>query len=400
MKRVLVLLAACSILLTGCLWDAERRVDEDEADQITDASFYDVPASEAAGKPGEVVKSEPILSAPFGSSAWRIIYRTTDLAGSTVLASAVVAVPDAPAPAGGRAVISWGHPTTGAARSCAPSLLFDPFLMMTGLHEFLAAGYAMVATDYPGMAVEGDSSYLVGVTEGNAMLDAVIAAQQLADGLSDRVLLWGHSQGGQAALFAAQQAASGYAPSLDVLGVAVAAPAADLTELMDDDIKSMPGVTISAYAFPSYSAAYSNRYSSDEIDAVLTADGKAALDKLTSLCLLTQGDELHSIAKPLIGNFVSSNPSETEPWKTMLEENSAGASTLGVPVFVAQGLADDTVDPSATEDYVKHLCDTGEHVEFRTFDGITHLLAAEVSMPHLLPWFKGVLAGKPQTTTC
>ena len=54
MKRMLVLLAACSILLTGCLWDAERRVDEDEADQITDASFYDVPASEAAGKPGEV----------------------------------------------------------------------------------------------------------------------------------------------------------------------------------------------------------------------------------------------------------------------------------------------------------------------------------------------------------
>ncbi|MDO7881683.1 alpha/beta fold hydrolase [Salinibacterium soli] len=397
---MLVLLAACSILLTGCLWDAERRVDEDALDELTDSQFYDVPASSADGDAGSVVKAAPILSAPFGSSAWRVVYRTTDVNGSRVLASAVVVVPDDPAPAEGRTVVSWGHPTSGAARPCAPSLLFDPFLMMTGLHEFLAAGYAMVATDYPGMAVEGDSSYLVGVTEGNAMLDAVLAAQQVADGLSDRVLLWGHSQGGQAALFAGQQAAGGYAPTLTVEAVAVAAPAADLTELMDDDIQSMPGVTISAYAFPSFSAAYAGRYSEDEIDAVLTEQGKKALDDLTSLCLFTQGQQLHAIAKPLIGNFVSSNPSETEPWTTMLEENSAGASPIGVPVFVAQGLADDTVDPSATEDYVKHLCGTGEHVEFRTFDGITHLLAAEVSLPHLLPWFAGVLSGEPQTQTC
>ncbi len=43
------------------------------------------------------------------------------------------------------------------------------------------------------------------------------------------------------------------------------------------------------------------------------------------------------------------------------------------------------LDPSATEDYVKHLCDTGEQVEFYTYEGITHLLAAEVSIPRLLP---------------
>jgi pimeloyl-ACP methyl ester carboxylesterase len=232
------------------------------------------------------------------------------------------------------------------------------------------------------------------------MLDAVLAAQHLSTGIGDQVLVWGHSQGGQAALFAGQQAHSGYAPSLKVVAVAVAAPAADLTELMTDDISTMPGVTISAYAFPSYEAAYSDRFSSDEIRAVLTTDGAAALDQLTSLCLLTEGDQLHTIARPLIGNFVQSNPATTEPWTTLLTENSAGASPLGVPVFIAQGLADDTVDPSATEDYVKHLCDTGEHVEFYTYEGITHLLAAEVSIPRLLPWFAGALDGRAETTTC
>lgn len=400
MKRMLVVLVAVSVLLTGCLWEAERRVEGDLVDEAGLADFYDVPADTPSGDPGEVVRSRPLLGAPAGAEAWRVIYHTTDLGGADVLASAVVVVPAGPAPADGRPVVTWGHPTTGAARDCAPSLLFDPFLMMTGMHEFLVAGYAMVATDYPGMAVPGDSSYLVGVTEGNSMLDGVLAAQQLSAAVGDRVLVWGHSQGGQAALFAGQQAAAGYAPSLEVVAVAAAAPAADLTELMTDDISTMPGVTISAFAFPSYEAAYSDRFSSDEIRAVLTTDGAAALDQLTSLCLLTQGSQLHAIAKPLIGNFVNSDPATTEPWKTLLAENSAGASALGVPVFIAQGLADDTVDPSATEDYVKRLCDTGERVEFYTYEGITHLLAAEVSLPRLLPWFAAALDGRAETTTC
>lgn len=397
---MLVMLVAVSVLLTGCLWEAERRLEGDLVDDAGLTEFYDVPADTPAGEPGDVVRSRPLLGAPAGAEAWRVIYHTTDLDGADVLASAVVVVPAGPAPSGGHPVVTWSHPTTGAARDCAPSLLFDPFLMMTGMHEFLLAGYAMVATDYTGMALPGDSSYLVGVTEGNSMLDAVLAAQHLSTGVGDQVLVRGHSQGGQAALFAGQQAHSGYAPSLEVVAVAVAAPAADLTELMTDDISTMPEVTISAYAFPSYEAAYSDRFSSEEIRAVLTTDGATALDQLTSLCLLTEGDQLHAIARPLIGNFVQSNPATTEPWTTLLTENSAGASPLGVPVFVAQGLADDTVDPSATEDYIKHLCDTGEQVEFYTYEGITHLLAAEVSIPRLLPWFTGALDGRAETTTC
>src|SRR5690606_19846472 len=120
---------------------------------FTNESFYDVDSDLPAGKPGELVRSMPILSAPLGVDAWRLIYHTTDLNGADVLASAVLAVPEGEVPAGGSPIVSWGHPTTGAGRDCAPSLLFDPFLMMTGLQEFLLAGYAMVATDYPGMAV-------------------------------------------------------------------------------------------------------------------------------------------------------------------------------------------------------------------------------------------------------
>lgn len=396
----LAVVTACALLLSGCLWNTERRVIDDVVDQFTDETFYTLPDDVPAGDPGAVVRSLPIPSAPLGADAWRVIYHTRDLGGNDVLASAIVVVPEGPVPSGGTPVVSWGHPTTGGAVSCAPSLLFDPFLLMTGMHEFLAAGYAMVATDYPGMGVRGDSSYLVGVTEGNAMLDAVRAARSLSTGLSNRVLLWGHSQGGQAALFAGQQAKAGYAPDLTVAAVAVAAPAADLTQLMDDDIGAMEGVTISAYAFPSYEAAYADRFTSEDLRAILTPAGAAAVDTLASLCLFTQGKELHTEASPLIGGFVLSSPATTEPWKTLLTENSAGASPIGVPIFIGQGLADTTVDPDATNDYVHLLCSSGERVEYRTFSGITHLLAGEVSMPDVLPFFAAALDGTASTSAC
>ncbi|KIC56968.1 lipase family protein [Microbacterium hominis] len=62
----------------------------------------------------------------------------------------------------------------------------------------LDRGYAIAATDYVGMGTAGPDSYLVGDTGGNAVLDAVRAAQHIEDvHASDRVVLWGHSQGGQ-----------------------------------------------------------------------------------------------------------------------------------------------------------------------------------------------------------
>lgn len=397
---VAAVLVATSVLLAGCLYNEERRFEEELLDEFTDETFYDLPADIPAGEPGEVVRSIPILSAPVGADAWRVIYHTTDVNGEDVLSSAILAIPEGEPPSGGNPIVSWGHPTTGGAQDCAPSLLLDPFLMMTGMNDFLEAGYAVVATDYPGMAVAGDSSYLVGVTEGNSMLDAARAARAVATGLGSDVILWGHSQGGQASLFAGQQAKAGYAPDLSIVAVTAAAPAADLTQLMTDDIGYMEGVTISSYAFPSYEAAYGDRYSQEEIRAVLTAEGAASVDKLASLCLFTQAEELHALAKPLIGKFVVSNPATTEPWQTLLTENSAGATPIGVPILIGQGLADSTVDPDATKDYVSHLCSTGENVAFRTFDGVSHALAADVTLPGLLPWIRDVVDGKTPESTC
>lgn len=403
MKRVLsmlALVAAAVVVLSGCVFDDGRRLGGEVFDNWTNEEFYQLPSDIPAGEPGELIRAKLITSAPLGTTAWRVIYHSRDMAGTDIPVSGVVIVPAIPAPEGGRVVVSWAHPTTGSAAACGPSLDMNPFSLIEGLDDLLASGYAVAATDYQGMGLEGESSYLLGETEGNNVLDAVRAAKNLPDsGIGSDLLLWGHSQGGQAALFAAQQASS-YAPELSLKGVAVAAPAADLIALMDDDIIAASGVTIASYAIPAMTAAYSDRYALADLQGLLTPEGLAATSQIADLCLSTQAKEVHAIADPLVGSFVTSDPSTTEPWKTILTENSAGAAPITVPVYIAQGLGDTLVVPKATDGYVDLLCAAGSHVTYDTFDGVTHQLIALTAAPVVSLWFAGVLNGDPGKDNC
>src|SRR5680860_268755 len=128
------------------------------------------------------------------------------------------------APAGGRNVIAWAHPTSGVAPDCAPSLYPDRAGLIWNLRDMLSAGYVVVATDYPGLGTAGIHPYLIGESAGRAVLDSVRAAQHFSNsGASNRFAVWGHSEGGHAALFTGQLAAR-YAPDLKLVGVAAAAP--------------------------------------------------------------------------------------------------------------------------------------------------------------------------------
>jgi pimeloyl-ACP methyl ester carboxylesterase len=352
------------------------------------------------GEPGALIRSERLLGAPVGAHAWRILYHSRDLRGRDIAVSGVVVVPDWPAPAGGRTIVSWAHPTTGAAASCAPSLGVDPFLTIEGMRELLAAGHVIAATDYPGMGAPGPSSYLLAVPESNSVLDAARAARQiLGAGANGHLLLWGHSQGGQAALVAAERAAT-YAPELQLDGVAVAAPAADLRVLMTDNIDTMAGVTIAGYAVAAYRDAYAPDYPGGRLSEILTPAGAAATPAIAALCLLTQTSEIHAVAEPLIGGYVRSNPAGTEPWSSLLRDNSAGSGEITVPVFVAQGLADTLVRPSATTAYVDQLCAQGVDVSFHTITGIDHALIAYAAIPALVPWLAEVESGTTPDSTC
>lgn len=379
-------------------FDVLRRHHGESADQLGNPAFYTMPSPLPEGVPGELIRSEQVFGAPFGTTAWRVIYHSRDLAGRDIPVSGVVIVPSGPAPVGGRTVVAWAHPTTGAAQNCAPSLAKDPFQLIEGMHLLLDAGFAIAATDYPGLGVAGESSYLLGVPESNSVLDSVRAARQIQDvHANTNVLLWGHSQGGQAALFAAQRARE-YSPELHLEGVALAAPAADLRALMTANLNNISGVTITSYAVTAYEVAYAQRDPSSQIDDILTAKGADATPAMAALCLITQTAQIHAIATPLIGSYVTSDPSTTAPWEELLTENSAGGSPINVPIFIGQGLADKLVDPASTRSFVTGLCAAGEHVSFHEYPGVDHTFAAYASLPALAVWLADVAVGKKPST--
>jgi pimeloyl-ACP methyl ester carboxylesterase len=394
---------AATSLLAGCAQSTEHRLEEGVFEEITEQPFYALPDPVPAGNPGEVVRTEELQSAPYGTVAWRVMYHSTDVHGAPLLTSAVVIAPTRAWTGGGdRPVVAWGHPTTGMAARCAPSNGVDPFDLIEGMTNLLDAGYAVVAADYPGMGVAGPDSYLVGVTEANSVLDAVRAARYL-DGTGvtadSDVLLWGHSQGGHAVLFAAQQAAA-YAPELTVTAAAVAAPATELGTLLNDDIGDVSGVSLGSYAFQTYQSVYGPSTPGMTLTQVLTDAGAAATPQMAALCLIGQNSELHDIAGPLVGTYLENDPTTTQPWAGILQTNTPGNAPITLPLFVAQGLADQLVHPAATEQFVQQQCAKGTRVTFKQVPGAGHGQIAMDVVPDVLSFFAAARAGTPPASTC
>lgn len=384
--RIVAVFFAASLAVIGGLVAVQVvRVVGDALERPGVDAFYEQPEGALDGDPGSIVKSDQLLGTPLASRAWRIMYRTTDVHGEPAVSTGVLVVPLTPAPPGGRTVLSWAHPTTGAAKQCAPSYGFDPFIGIEGLRFLLDRGYAVVATDYVGMGTDGPDSYLVGVTGGNAVLDAARAARAIPQSqASDRVVLWGHSQGGAAVLFAAERAAD-YAPELQIAAVAAAAPAANLTSLMRSHLDDISGVTIGSYAFTAFAEVYD-----EPIAEILTPAAQRIVPQMNELCLLAHIDQLHEMGESLIGDFTTVDPTTTEPWATLLQQNSAGSAAFDAPVFIAQGLEDQLVVPQDTADFAAHEASLGMHVTYHEVPFATHGTIAYLALPGLLQWLDRV----------
>jgi acetyl esterase/lipase len=212
----------------------------------------EAPTAVLAGPAGSLIQREALPGAPDGAAAYRILYRSTGLNNEPIMVSGDIIVPQRTPPPAGRPIVAWAHPTSGVEPQCAPSLARSFFQQVQGLREMVKHGYVVVATDYQGLGTPETHPYLVGISEGRAVLDSVRAARQMPEaGVGSRFVVWGHSQGGQAALFTGLIAKDD-ASELTLAGAAAAAaaaaaaPATDLVTLVNDDFNSVGGKNLTA----------------------------------------------------------------------------------------------------------------------------------------------------------
>jgi alpha-beta hydrolase superfamily lysophospholipase len=365
----------------------------------TPDAFYDPPSTIPA-RPGVLLRSERYTRGiPKEWHAWRILYTTTRDENVPAVASGLVIASD-DLPPGPRPVIAWAHGTTGVARQCAPSLLPSRWNedVIPGINQALARGWVIVATDYVGLGTAGPHPYLIGQGEARSLLDSVRAARQMPElSLEPETVIWGHSQGGHAALWAGNLAPS-YAPDVHVLGVAALAPASDLHALVEEVRNTLEGRVLGAYIL----SAYSDIYPDVSFDHYVRPAARVVVRGAADRCL-----DIPEAVPSVITAVLSRQPIyAVSPLGGALGRRLAENTPTGqikVPVLIAQGQNDHLVLPGLQRSYVNRLCHSGQGVEYRIYRGRDHLSLlwpGSRMVSYLLSWTEARLARRGLRNEC
>jgi len=297
-------------------------------------------------------------------------YKMLGVNGKEVQATSLVFTPKTAAPANGWPIVVWAHGTTGVADKCAPSQqgLKESQMLLTKL---LLAGYVVVAPDYEGLGAEGNHPFLNLKSEAFSITDAVVATHDYLRRQGKKVapqwMTIDHSQGGHAALGAAQYASRA---QLDYKGTIAIAPASNLAAILqggENAVKDQPvGVQIQALppldAFTSLivagmqghqvSVSYADVFKADTAKIAPIAETEC-LDSVREALLKGMTDYIalpeHSgslsgygrkqdnfMSIPVINNF-------------LIKDSQPGTVKLNQPVIIYQGGQDATVPKAATD---------------------------------------------------
>jgi acetyl esterase/lipase len=322
-----------------------------------------------------------------------VLYSSRTTQGQRDAISGSVAVPKGKPPKGGWPVITWAHGTTGVADVCAPSRDFAGSPNVTGetyintdLNAWLAAGYAVLRTDYEGLGTPGKHPYLVNVSEGRSVVDIVRAAMQLDPNIGKRYLIAGHSQGGHAAL-AAAGLASTWAKGLQLRGTVAFAPASHLL----DQASLLPALTtpssLTALATLILDGA-STQSTAININAILSDQALQFYPLLQSECLsrLSQADQLGGIPP----SNLERQGSDTSALNPVLAAMNPAVRTVA-PILIPQGEADTTVFPVFTNQLKDQLIGLGDNVTYKTYPGVNHVGVVTSGEPDALAFFEQML---------
>ncbi|MEV5651074.1 lipase family protein [Nocardia sp. NPDC052254] len=355
--------------------------------------------------PGRLLTTMPLTSAaalPGAASNRLITYVSEDSHGNPIVVSGSVSVPKTAPPTGGWPVISWAHGTTGWADTCAPSAdtadgpdhdYLGPIDSV--LDSWVAKGYAVVQTDYQGMGTPGGHPYLDGISEANTATDIVRAARALDDSIGKDWIVMGHSQGGQAALFTAQDARQ-RAPELDLKGaVAIAPGGVGLSRTVDYVKTNQPGAEAAEAFLPVMILGAAAVDPSIDPDRVLAPGAKPLLTAARTGCLA----QIRAVPPIPAAQFFAPQADLT-PVTAYLEQQDPTRVTPKVPTMIAQGTEDVLAAKPGTDALVKAYCAKGIGIDYQVYPGKDHRAAVPASLTDAQAFVARAVAGESTTNTC
>jgi len=364
-------------------------------------AFYVVPAGVSSKAPGTLLKYEKTTVARVHATAYRVMYISTGIGGKNVAVTGMVFVPPAAAPTSGRDVVTWSHGTNGMGDICAPSTNYSNEDLTTvphaSLNALLAKGWVVTASDYQGEGTPPDLlPYLVGGISGDNTIDIVLAAHQLrAADTSKRYVVWGHSEGGQTAMFAWDAGAThGARQGFTMLGAVAGAPPTQFASIYAF-LETSPYRFYLYMATVGYNTGYGN--AAVPLQQILTAKGISLIPTLQKGCFTYLENTLD---KYTYSQLIKQNPTQLASFAPILSENDPAnfSSVPSVPLLIIQGGADEQIPVFTTQILYTHLCSLGANVERWIYPGLDHYGVIAVSTNDMVGWiarrFAGVAAGE------
>lgn len=383
------------ILGTAAWWISSNIERADE--QAAIEPFY-VPPEPLPTEPGTVIRTEPLGVDVPGGTGYRMLYVSEKPDRTPAASSGMIFIPDAPAPPGGRPVVAWAHGTVGMGDACAPSRAKNPLGDTDNwLDQMMALGWVVTATDYVGLGTPGPELYLVKEAEVRDVVNSVRAARNIEQAdAGERYVVWGHSQGGHSTLWSGHLAPE-LAPELDLLGVAAAAPAGELADIMGAQWDTTVGWGIGPEILISWPLA-DDRLSANE---VATATGLRTYEQLADDCTYDKQLLLEVLALRSAGqNFFEVDPMTEPNWAAFVAEQTPPPLPTDMPVFLAQGMADEIVLAWPNAKLQESWCDAGSTISSVWMGGVGHLAAATTSGPSAVAWIADRFAGLPAPSSC
>ncbi|ORJ64884.1 lipase family protein [Mycobacterium simiae] len=349
-----------------------------------DDLFYNFPLCGENHCPGELLRARNVeIETATPCSASQVVYVSTGARGQRIAVSGTLLRPTVgwrgPGP---RPIISYGMGVHGLSRNVAPSYLMrlGKEIEVALLDQALARGWNVAVTDGDGLGMPGPHTYGAGRPGGHAMLDIVRAAAHsdlMRDDASFPVALWGYSEGGRCAAWAAELQPT-YAPELDLRAVAAGGVPADLYKMA----RAIDGGQFSGLGL-AVVVGLMHAYDDPALGRVLNARGRAAAESAARMDVTKL---IREHPEEIRRHTVRDEPWDEPVWRSLLEQERNGRIGPKVPVYLYH-LEDDQLVPTeqARALHANYVA-LGVDVTWTTVRADNHLAGAFEGAPHALWW--------------
>ena len=355
------------------------------APTTTEAVVPNIQISSDQDALGAILAVEEIDFSDPETIGWIVTYRSRSISGDPIEVTGTIVAPNSVATEP-RPVLSVAHGTTGMADMCAPSLGYIGEDVDFGgrsalVQPLLDDGWVVVSSDFEGMGGPGLHPYIVGASEAQGVFDIVRAAQTAPTlGATGPLLVWGHSQGGHAAMHASQLWQN-IAPELNLVGVGAGAPPSQFpllkNFLMNGDFQGYLVMVAAALA---------EAYDELSLETIVEPEYMPLLEELELGCT---GHIFETFNPIPFEDLTSVDDIFADPdWNARLVENDTNQVPNQTPVVILHGDQDEQIPVISSAFLLDQICalEGHEHIERRVYEGHTHGSAPGAYWSDLMAW--------------